>query len=101
MLFGVYYKTSEKNLLFTMAANILEYAYTLPGGTSFFPGSQISSMAMYNVDGDDFHDVAMLYDIVKDQLIIQDFQKVYKIKSACRQNRTVFGVGSSLCTHHP
>lgn len=56
----------------------LEYAYTLQEGDPFF---QLNTFVNGNItlDGMTFTNVPMLYDIVKDQVIIQDFQRVYKI----------------------
>ena len=46
-----------------------------------------------NLDGMIFRDVPMLYDIVKDQVIIQDFQKVYKINLPADRIQQFFLLG--------
>jgi len=74
----VYYETLGEESPLYNGSEYLEYAYTLQEGHPFF---QLATFVNGNInlDGMIFHDVPMLYDIVKDQLIILDFQKVYKI----------------------
>jgi hypothetical protein len=75
---GVYYKNlGEESPLYT-GSEYLEYAYTLQEGHPFFGAANFIN-GNINLDGMIFHDVPMLYDIVKDQLIILDFQRVHKI----------------------
>jgi hypothetical protein len=72
-----YQNLGEESPLYN-GSEYIEYAYTLQEGHPFF---QLATFVNGNVnlDGMVFRDVPMLYDIVKDQLIILDFQKVYKI----------------------
>ena len=85
-------KTLEKNLLFTMAANTLNMPILSRKGHPFFQVVNFIN-GNINLDGMLFHDVPMLYDIVKDQLIIQDFQKVYKINLPADKIREFFLLG--------
>src|SRR4029078_4920788 len=75
---GVYYQNLREESPLYNGSEYLEYAYTLQEGHPFF---QLPTFVNGNInlDGMMFHDVPMLYDIIKDQLIIQDFQRVYKI----------------------
>ena len=75
---GAYYQTLGEESPLYNGSEYIEYAYTLQEGHPFFQVVDFIN-GNVNVDGMIFHDVPMLYDIVKDQLIIQDFQKVYKI----------------------
>jgi len=75
---GVYYQNLGEESPLYNGSEYIEYAYTLQEGHPFFQVVNFIN-GNVNVDGMIFHDVPMLYDIVKDQLIIQDFQKVYKI----------------------
>jgi len=72
-----YQNLGEESPLYN-GSEYLEYAYTLQEGHPFF---QLATFVNGNInlEGMIFHDVPMLYDIVKDQVIIQDFQRVYKI----------------------
>jgi hypothetical protein len=80
---GVYYQTLGEESPLYNGSEYIEYAYTL---VDFIKGN-------VNVDGMIFHDVPMLYDIVKDQLIIQDFQKVYKINLPADRVQQFFLLG--------
>src|SRR4030095_9770236 len=75
---GIYYENLGEESPLYNGSEYIEYAYTLQEGHPFF---QVANCVNGNVnlDGMIFHNVPMLYDIVKDQLIIQDFQRVYKI----------------------
>jgi len=75
---GVYYGTLGEESPLYNGSEYIEYAYTLQEGHPFF---QYADFVNGNIilDGMIFRNVPMLYDIVKDQLIILDFQKVYKI----------------------
>src|SRR6185295_7926393 len=72
-----YQNLGEESPLYN-GSEYLEYAYTLQEGHPFF---QLATFVNGNInlEGMIFHDVPMLYDIVKDQVIIQDFHRVYKI----------------------
>jgi hypothetical protein len=74
----VYYENLGEESPLYNGSEYLEYAYTLQEGHPFFAAANFIN-GNVNLDGMIFHDVPMLYDIVKDQLIIQDFQRVHKI----------------------
>jgi hypothetical protein len=75
---NAYYQTLGEESPLYNGSEYLEYAYTLQEGHPFFLSTNFVN-GNVNLDGMIFLDVPMLYDIIKDQLIIQDFQKVYKI----------------------
>jgi len=75
---GIYYENLGEESPLYNGSEYIEYAYTLQEGHPFFQVANFVNGTV-NLDGMIFHNVPMLYDIVKDQLIIQDFQKVYKI----------------------
>ena len=72
-----YEKLGQESPLYN-GSEYLEYAYTLQEGHPFF---QMADFVAGDIDlnGMIFRGVPILYDIVKDQVIIQDFQRVYKI----------------------
>ena len=75
---NAYYQNLREESPLYNGSEYLEYAYTLQEGHPFF---ELNTFVNGNIilDGMIFTDVPMLYDIVKDQVIIQDFQRVYKI----------------------
>ena len=75
---NIYYQSLGAESPLYNGSEYLEYAYTLQEGNPFF---QSAAWVNGNIvfDGMNFNEVPMLYDIVKDQVIIEDFQKVYKI----------------------
>jgi len=75
---GVYYQNLREESPLYNGSEYLEYAYTLQEGHPFF---QVADFVAGDIDlnGMIFRGVPILYDIVKDQVIIQDFQRVYKI----------------------
>jgi len=75
---GVYYENLGEESPLYNGSEYIEYAYTLQEGHPFFQTSNFINGTV-NLDGMIFRDVPILYDIVKDQVIILDFQKVYKI----------------------
>jgi len=75
---NVYYQSLAEESPLYNGSEYLEYAYTLQEGHPFFLSTNFVN-GNVTLDGMIFHDVPMLYDIIKDQLIIQDFQRVYKI----------------------
>jgi hypothetical protein len=75
---GLYYENLGEESPLYNGSEYIEYAYTLQEGHPFFQVANFIN-GNVNLDGMIFHDVPMLYDIVKDQLIILDIQKVYKI----------------------
>jgi len=89
---GVYYQNLGEESPLYNGSEYIEYAYTLQEGHPFFQVVNFIN-GNVNVDGMIFHDVPMLYDIVKDQLIIQDFQKVYKINLPADRVRQFFLLG--------
>jgi len=89
---GVYYQTLGEESPLYNGSEYIEYAYTLQEGHPFFQVVNFIN-GNVNVDGMIFHDVPMLYDIVKDQLIIQDFQKVYKINLPADRVQQFFLLG--------
>lgn len=56
----------------------LEYALTLQEGHPFFKSSLFTNGDIY-FDGMLFLGVPMVYDLVKDQVVIRDFHNIYKI----------------------
>ena len=89
---SIYYETlKEESPLYNGSAYI-EYAYTLQEGHPFFQVTDFINGDI-NLDGMIFRDVPMLYDIVKDQVIIQDFQKVYKINLPADKVQQFFLLG--------
>ncbi len=89
---GVYYQNLGEESPLYNGSEYIEYAYTLQEGHPFFQVVNFIN-GNVNLDGMLFHDVPMLYDIVKDQLIIQDFQKVYKINLPADRIREFFLLG--------
>jgi len=75
---NTYYRNLGEESPLYNGSEYIEYAYTLQEGHPFFQVAEFMS-GNINLEGMIFRDVPMLYDIIKDQLIIQDFQKVYKI----------------------
>jgi hypothetical protein len=72
-----YEKLGQESPLYN-GSEYLEYAYTLQEGHPFFQMADFVAGDI-NLNGMIFRGVPILYDIVKDQVIIQDFQRVYKI----------------------
>jgi hypothetical protein len=89
---SAYYETLGEESPLYNGSEYLEYAYTLQEGHPFFQSANFIS-GNINLDGMIFHDVPMLYDIVKDQVIILDFQKVYKINLPADRIRQFFLLG--------
>jgi hypothetical protein len=89
---GIYYENLGQESPLYNGSEYIEYAYTLQEGHPFF---QIASFVNGNInlDGMIFRDVPILYDIVKDQVIIQDFQKVYKINLPADRIQQFFLLG--------
>jgi hypothetical protein len=89
---NVYYENLGEESPLYNGSEYIEYAYTLQEGHPFF---QIANFVNGNInlDGMIFHDVPMLYDIFKDQLIIQDFQRVYKINLPADRVQQFFLLG--------
>ena len=56
----------------------IEYAFTLQEGHPFFKSSVFTNADIY-FDGMLFLGVPMVYDLIKDQVVIRDFHNIYKI----------------------
>lgn len=89
---SVYYQNLGEQSPLYNGSEYIEYAYSLQEGHPFF---QIANFINgdINLDGMIFRDVPMLYDIVKDQVIIQDFQRVYKINLPADRIQQFFLLG--------
>ena len=74
----VYYQSLGEESPLYNGCEYLEYAFTIQGGHPFFVANGYSNGSIY-FDGMIFHDVPLLYDIVKDQVVTPDFQKIHKI----------------------
>jgi hypothetical protein len=75
---NIYYQSLGAESPLYNGSEYVEYTYTLQDGNPFFQSDAWTNGDIV-LDGMNFHDVPMLYDIVKDQVIIRDFQKAYKI----------------------
>ena len=89
---NAYYQTLGEESPLYNGSEYLEYAYTLQEGHPFFLSTNFVN-GNVNLDGMIFRDVPMLYDIIKDQLIIQDFQRVYKINLPADRVQQFFLLG--------
>lgn len=74
----VYYQSLGEQSPLYKGSEYIEYAYSLQEGDPFFGSAGWVNGDIY-FDGMMFHEVPLLYDIVKDEVITQDFQKIYKI----------------------
>ena|SRR5690349_5593386 len=88
----VYYESLGEESPLYNGSEYIEYAYTLQEGDPFFQTTNFIN-GNVNLDGMIFRDVPMVYDIVKDQLIILDFQKVYKINLPAARVQQFFLLG--------
>jgi hypothetical protein len=77
-IIDIYYQSLGEQSPLYNGSEYIEYTFTLQEGHPFF-GSAAWVDGDIHFDGMIFHEVPILYDIVKDQVIIQDFQKIYKI----------------------
>ncbi|HKC36246.1 MAG TPA: hypothetical protein VKB95_09295 [Chitinophagaceae bacterium] len=59
-------------------AEYIEYAFTFREGYPFFESQEFTNGEIY-FDGMIFHKVPLCYDLVKDQVVIRDFNGIYKI----------------------
>lgn len=75
---NIYYRSLGAESPLYNGSEYLEYAYTIQEGHPFFETSNWVNGSIH-LEGMLFQNVPMLYDIVKDQLVIPDFQKAYKI----------------------
>lgn len=74
----IYYQALGEQSPLYNGSEYLEYTYQLQEGHPFF-GSLGWTKGVVHFDGMTFRDVPMLYDLVKDQLVIPDFQNLHKI----------------------
>jgi hypothetical protein len=89
---NVYYQNLGEQSPLYNGSEYIEYAYSLQEGHPFFQMADFMNGDI-NLDGMIFHDVPILYDLVKDQVVIQDFQKVYKINLPADRIREFFLLG--------
>lgn len=77
-ILGLYYKALGEQSPIYNGNEYIEYAFTLQEGHPFFKSSLFTNGDIY-FDGMLFPGVPMLYDLIKDQVIIRDFHNIYKI----------------------
>ena len=77
-IIDVYYHALGNQSPLYNGSEYIEFASTLQEGHPFFE-TNVFVNGSIRLDGMEFLDVPMLYDLVKDQVIIQHFGKVYKI----------------------
>jgi len=77
----VYYRALGEESPLYNGSEYIEYAFTIQEGHPFFE-SPVWAPGDIQFEGMTFHDVPMLYDIIKDLVIIQDFHKQNKINLA-------------------
>jgi len=75
---ALYYQALGEESPLYNGSEYIEYAFTIQEGHPFFE-SPVWVRGDIQFEGMTFHDVPMLYDIVKDLVIIQDFRKQNKI----------------------
>lgn len=73
-----YYQSLKEESPLYNGSEYLEYSYMLQEGHPFY-GSPEWTDAIVSFDGMIFHNVPLMYDIIKDQVVIRDFQKLFKI----------------------
>jgi len=77
-IIGLYYMALGEQAPVYNGNEYIEYAYSLQEGHPFFKSSVFTKGDIY-FDGMMFLGVPMLYDLIKDQVIIRDFHNIYKI----------------------
>ena len=77
-MIDVYYQALDEQSPLYNGREYVEYPFTFLEGHPFF-GSAVWVNGNINFDGMTFHEVPMVYDIIKDQVVILDFRKVFKI----------------------
>jgi hypothetical protein len=77
-IIDVYYQSLGEQSPLYNGSQYLEYPFIIQDGHPFF-GSQDFVNATILFDGLTFEDVPTLYDIVRDQVVVQDYHKYYKI----------------------
>ena len=81
-IIDVYYQSLGEQSPLYNGSQYLEYPFIIQDGHPFF-GSQDFVNATILFDGLTFEDVPTLYDIVRDQVVVQDYHKYYKINLPC------------------
>src|SRR6266513_6107437 len=71
----IYYQSLGEQSSLYNGSEYIEYAFTLQEGHPFFGSAAWVNGKIY-FDGMIFHEVPILYDIVKDQVVIRDFQQL-------------------------
>jgi hypothetical protein len=74
----VYYRSLGEQSPLYNGSQYIEYPFIIQDGHPFF-GSQSFVNATIHFEGMTFTEVPMLYDIVRDQVVILDYHKIYKI----------------------
>ena len=74
----IYYRALGDQSPLYNGSEYIEYASTIQEGHPFFE-SNVFVNGSIRFDGMEFRDVPILYDMIKDEVIIQHFGKVYKI----------------------
>ena len=74
----LYYQSLGEQSPLYNGSQYIEYPYIMQDGHQYF-GSQLFVNATIYFDGLRFYDVPTLYDIVRDQVVILDYHKFYKI----------------------
>jgi hypothetical protein len=74
----IYYQALGDQAPLYNGSEYIEYTSILQEGHPFFE-TNVFVKGSIRFDGMDFLDVPMLYDMIKDQVIIQSFKKIYKI----------------------
>ena len=77
-IIGLYYTALGEQAPIYNGNEYIEYAFTLQEGHPFFKSSVFTNADIY-FDGMLFLGVPMLYDLIKDQVVILDFHNQYKI----------------------
>jgi len=77
-IIGLYYTALGEQAQIYNGNEYIEYAFTLQEGHPFFKSSVFTNADIY-FDGMLFLGVPMLYDLIKDQVVILDFHNQYKI----------------------
>jgi hypothetical protein len=77
-IIGLYYMALGEQAPIYNGTEYIEYAFTLEEGHPFFKSSAFTNGDIY-FDGMLFLGVPMLYDLIKDQVVIRNFHNLYKI----------------------
>jgi hypothetical protein len=77
-IIGLYYMALGEQAPIYNGHEYIEYAFNLQEGHPFFKSSVFTKGDIY-FDGMLFLGVPMLYDLIKDQVVIHNFQNLYKI----------------------